>query len=288
MMGSFNGHALPGTFFICFSIWWTVNQVNRYYKCHGQNQVFRSTPIYPFSCGRFKFPLFEPVLKLCMVLTGIIGEMYEGYSSSDKKFIATGNIQHLTMYLAVAINCVVDILVYYKTPMPRDIDYAVLILLLGVEGFEFNFHLHGRHELDIHVHTLLIYAIIMNILGVILEMKYRNSLLAALTRSYGFFVQGTWFYQIGFTLYNPLSKGINWKKDETLHITMVTVYFVIHCQVIFLIMIGINSAVVCYHRCRSKRNKIDNNDFKMLLQHNVHNRESTPILMGESDDDNCL
>jgi hypothetical protein len=172
--------------------------------------------------------------------------------------------------------------------LPTTFVIPVQLLLLGVEGLEFNFHLHGRHDLDIHVHTLLIYAVIMNIIGVILEMKYRHSLLAALTRSYCFFVQGTWFYQIGFTLYNPFSKGINWKKDETLHITMVTVYFVIHCQVIFLIMIGINSAVVCYHRCRSNRNKMDDNTFRMLLQTNVNTGESTPILIGESDDDNCL
>jgi hypothetical protein len=66
--------------------------------------VFRSTPTYPFSCGRLKFPLFEPILKLCLVLTGSIGEIYEGYSFSDEKFIATGNIQHLTMYLSVGTN----------------------------------------------------------------------------------------------------------------------------------------------------------------------------------------
>jgi hypothetical protein len=34
-------------------------------------------------------------------------------------------------------------------------------------------------------------------------MKYRHNILAALSRTYFFLVQGTWFWQVGFILYNP-------------------------------------------------------------------------------------
>lgn len=238
-MGSFGGHALPGSFFIVFSVWWTVNQFYRYFT----RKKFTSTTTYPLSCGRYKIALFEPILKLVLICIGIIGEVYTGYDKRVGKFILSGNAQHATMFFTFGLTGVVDILLYFKVPLPKDLDYGIAVLALVVEGILFHFHLHGRNELDVRLHTLLVYCIVFNTLAVLAEMKFRNNALVALTRTLFFFVQGTWFWQIGFILYNPNPYAEKWLPADHFQLMMVTIYFTWHMSVVVLVMLVLGSVV---------------------------------------------
>ena len=75
-------------------------------------------------------------------------------------------------------------MVYHGAPLPQDIEYFVGCLAFIVEGVLFKFHLHGRTELDVLVHTLLLYVIYANVVVVILEARYRRSIMVALARAY--------------------------------------------------------------------------------------------------------
>ena len=238
-MGSFGGHALPGSFFIVFSVWWTVNQFYRYFT----RKKFTSTTTYSLSCGRYIIALFDLILKLVLICIGIIGEVYTGYDKRFGKFILSGNAQHATMFFTFGLTGVVDILLYFKVPLPKDLDYGIAVLALVVEGILFHFHLHGRNELDVRLHTLLVYCIVFNTLAVLAEMKFRNNALVALTRTLFFFVQGTWFWQIGFILYNPNPYAEKWLPADHFQLMMVTIYFTWHMSVVVLVMLVLGSVV---------------------------------------------
>lgn len=249
-MGTFAGHASPGSFFVVFALWWTFQMFHRYYTCLRRNSQFTSTVTYPCSCCcvRFKdFPV-ESIVKIFLVVVGFTSEIYTGYNFHVHRFTTPGNAQHATMFFFFGMSGILDILVYFKSPIPKDLDYVIVLLSLGVEGLLFHYHLHGRDVLDIQLHTLLIYAIVFNIIGIILEMKYRHNILAALSRPYFFLVQGTWFWQVGFILYNPNPYAEKWKPDDHVEFMMVTMYFTWHCGIDFLIMLAIGCAVATFHR----------------------------------------
>lgn len=285
-MGSFAGHALPGSFFIVFGLWWTISPLHRYFTCMRRKVPFKSTPTYPMSCGRFNLTLIEPVLKITVVIIGLFGEIYTGYNRKEKKFTLPGNAQHSTMFFVFGISGVVDILVHFKAPMPKDLDYAIMLLALGVEGLLFHFHLHDRSVLDVRLHTLLIYAIVFNILGVLLEMKYRHNLLAALCRSYCFIVQGTWFWHVGFILYSPLPNAQPWKPHDHFELMMVTMYFTWHYVVVFLIMLAIGCIVACFHRNCYHSNRMDTSAMESLIK--TERNDENGILILEATEDNDL
>ncbi|KAK3097878.1 hypothetical protein FSP39_014077 [Pinctada imbricata] len=247
-MGSFGGHALPGSFFILFALWWTVQMFNRYFQSLRRNTRFRSSVTYPCTClcGKLQEWPIEAVVKLFFVSLGFTMEIITG--SSDGKFTALGNGQHATMFFFFGLSGCIDLLLYFRAPLPKDLDYIITLLSVGIEGLLFHFHLHGRNELDVLLHTLLIYTIILNMMAICFEIRYRNSLLAALGRAYCFFLQGTWFWQVGFILYNPNPNAEKWKGDDHDELMIATMFFAWHVGAVFLIMLAIGGVIACFHK----------------------------------------
>lgn len=282
-MGTFTGHALPGSFFIGYSLWWTVQMFHRYYTCLQKNSTFTSTPTFSCSClcGRLKTLPIEAAVKIVLAAIGITGEIYTGYNFQLEKFTTPGNAQHATMFFFFGMSGVLDILSYCKAPLPKDLDYVILLLSLGVECLLFHFHLHDRTVLDTQLHTLLIYTIVFNIFALILEMKFRHNVVAALSRAYFFFLQGTWFWHIGFILYNPDPNAEPWKPDDHVEFMMVTMYFTWHCGIDFLIMLAIGGVVALIHR-KVGGYKEDEFCMKRLISTGANGQ--TLISIGDSDD----
>lgn len=63
-------------------------------------------------------------------------------------------------------------------------------------GFLFLYHLHGRDMLDVHVHTLLLYAIFGQAFICLLEVFHRGNILLELLRATLTILQGSWFWQV--------------------------------------------------------------------------------------------
>jgi len=145
---------------------------------------------------------------------------------------------------------VVDILVHHRAPLPEGIEYLAGCLAFVVEAVLFKFHLHGRTELDILLHTLLLYVVYANVVVVALEMRYRNSIAVALCRAYIVFLQGTWFWQAGFVLYNPMPGAVPWDEDDHRQMMVATMIFAWHMAAVFVIMVCIGAVVAaCQTRC---------------------------------------
>ena len=153
---------------------------------------------------------------------GVAAEVITAFNSG--KFEYMGNGQHATMYFFFGLCGLIDILVHHKVALPKGIDYAMHVVAFSVEGLLFNFHLHGRTELDVLIHVLLHYCVIGTVIAILVEMRYRRSILAALTRTFFVMLQGTWFWQVSFILYNPLPDAEPWKEDDHAQQTQGTLY----------------------------------------------------------------
>lgn len=243
-MGTFGGHALPGTFFIVFAVWWTVQTYRRYFRSLSKGgQPYRSSVTFPFDClcGRVRTWPWEGILKIFFTTIGFAGEIITAFK--DGRFTHLGNGQHATMFFFFGLSGVVDVLVHFRFPLPKDIDYIISTLAFVVEDVLFMFHTHGRTSMDVLIHTLLVYVIHANVLVCLVELKFRNNVTVTLARSYVVFLQGTWFWQAGFILYNPIPGAQKWNEEDHEQMMVVTMMFAWHMAAIFIIMITIGLVV---------------------------------------------
>lgn len=248
-MGNFPGHALPGSFFILFALWWVIQTFHRYYGTRKKNARFTSTATFKFSClcGKLKDMPLEAYFKLICVSVGFGLEIYTGFSK-EWRFVNLGNGQHATMFFFFGFTGVVDILLHYKCPLPPDMDYIAMAMAVTCEFILFKFHLHGRTDLDVLLHTLLLYAVGASIISVLLEMKYRNSVICTLARAYFTLLQGTWFWQVGWILYPPFESSFRWNQNDHEQMMIATMIFAWHAAVDMLLLLGIGGAVAALHR----------------------------------------
>jgi len=161
------------------------------------------------------------------------------------------------VFLLAGLSGLVDILVHHGAPLPQDIEYLVGCMAFIVEAVLFKFHLHGRTEMDVLVHTLLVYVIYANIILVALEIRYRHSIAVALSRAYSVLLQGTWFWQAGFLLYNPLPGAVAWLEDDHDQMMVVTMMFAWHMAAVAIIMLCIGAVVAA---CQSRRGHVISDD----------------------------
>ena len=251
-MGTFLGHAVPGTFFIMFSLWWTIQIFHRYYRSLKKNgEPFKSSVTFPCCClcGWLKNFEAEGLAKVAFTVVGFTGEVITGFH--EGKFEYMGNGQHATMFFFFGMSGIIDILVHHKIPIPKGIEYIMLTLAFAVAAILFRFHLHGRTDLDILIHTLLMYVVYACVIACLVEMRYRKSVLAVLARAFFVFIQGTWFWQTGFVLYNPLHGAKSW-EDEHDNMMIVSMMFAWHVAAVTIIMLIIGGIIGCIHRCQGE------------------------------------
>ncbi|XP_064615521.1 transmembrane protein 45B-like [Liolophura sinensis] len=280
-MGSFGGHALPGSFFIVYAFFLTTCAYVKFLQSSKGDTRFKSFASFYFPYGKLqRFPL-EGLLKVLLTTIALSIEIYTGFNNG--KFVAMGNAQHATMFAYFGFNGVIDLLQHFKAPLPRDTEYVTLAMAFMVEGLLFKFHLHGRSQLDVLVHTLLLYVVYACIISVIVEMKYRHSILSPLARAYFSLIQGTWFWQVGFILYNPSPNAVPWKADDHGELTLVTLLFAWHALADFIILLV---TTVTIHVCCRRRNGIAENDvgLKRLL-HSGSNGQAVVCVQSDSDSD---
>ena len=226
-MGSFLGHAVPGTLFLLLSLWWYLGALiqnshprhtsrsllgsehgtapRRKRRCKFNQQVWYSCQGSLLS----RIPL-EPILKVSGAILGILLELFPDHEyalmDKDGEFIVThlNNYGHCTMYAFFGLSGAVDLLLWHqKLPLPPGLDYIALATAFLIEGMLFAFHLDGRPQLDVRVHTLLYMIIFATAIITLIEMLWAKNALFSFVRAYLTALQGTWFYQIAFTFYGP-------------------------------------------------------------------------------------
>ncbi|KAL4658598.1 transmembrane protein 45B [Arapaima gigas] len=235
-MANFKGHALPGSFFLLFGLWWSVKYPLRH--CW-KKRLLGARQQMPKFFNRLEF--IEGVLKVFFAFVGIMAEQFvpDGphahlYNTKDQVWVKLMNWQHSTMYLFYGISGIADILSTSPLPVPQGLDRLCLSFALFVEGFLFYFHVQDRPHLDKHIHSLLLVAVFGGSASCFLEVFKRDHAVLELFRSSMAILQGTWFFQIGFVLF-PFS-GKEWDQELHDNIMFITMCFCWHYAVSLMIM----------------------------------------------------
>ncbi|KAM6969769.1 transmembrane protein 45B [Aplochiton taeniatus] len=234
-MANFGGHAIPGSFFLMFGLWWSVKFPLRHYSKKSQRTGRHNVTLFT------KLDYIEGAFKIFASFVGIMVEQFvvDGpharlYSRENQSWVKLMNWQHSTMYLFYGISGIADILSLSSTSVPVGLDRLGMSLALFVEGFLFYFHVHSRPPLDSHIHSLLLVAVFGGAASTMLEVFMRDNIVLELLRASLALLQGSWFYQIGFVLYPP--NGEEWDLKLHDNIMFVTMCFCWHIAVAILIV----------------------------------------------------
>lgn len=243
-MGSFIGHVVPGTMFILTSIWWYAGALRVCFrnimtpdtalahqrrKAKTVKDMIRKRTRAVYGCMGGKMP-FEPIAKVCLAVIGIFGELlYEkqwALLNKEHNFVKEhlNNYAHSSMFGFFGLSGIIDLVMFYDVaPLPAGLDFAFASLAFFVEGLLFYFHLDGRPELNVRVHTFIYMVAFFTAMVFVIEMWAVNKSIPALARAFLTSLQGAWFFQIAFVLHGPKP----W-KNTTENIEFLSVAFVMH------------------------------------------------------------
>lgn len=266
-MGSLHGHLVPGSMFITLSVWWYIGEIlqktrpNATARANRTRGKQRSTEIpslwYFCPCERLaKFPA-EPLIKVVFAVLGILGELPG--SNATSLFDSSGelvpshvdNYAHSMMYGFFGLTGVVDLVIWYKVlPLPPKFEYLVFSLAFWIEGFLFFFHLDGRDELNVRLHTIL-YIIVFVTAAVFLSAVFSDQFIPFMgfLKAYLISLQGSWFFQTGFVLFGPSP----WKNVHS-NVEFLGIVFAFHALVLFIV--HLTGHIICYH-CYIKKRLMD-------------------------------
>ncbi|XP_053421706.1 transmembrane protein 45A isoform X2 [Nycticebus coucang] len=243
-MGSFRGHAIPGSFFFIMGLWWSTKSILKY-VCKKQKRT-----CYLGSKTLFhRVEIVEGILVVGMALTGMAGEQFSTDGPhltlyKEGQWHQLMSWHHSTMYFFFGLSGMAEILCFTISSLPASLPKFMLSNAFFVEGFIFYNHTHGREMLDIFVHQLLVLVVLLTGLVAFMEFLLRGNILVELLRESLILLQGTWFWQIAFVLY-PLSGGPAWDQTDHDNILFLTICFCWHYALSFII-IGVNYAFITW------------------------------------------
>ena len=186
-------------------------------------------------------------------------------------YFARNNIQHITMYSGFVLQAFVEILLYNGYNLPKRSDFYFGLIAYSIEAFLFAFHLHSRAPMDIHLHVLLVYAIIGCCLSICLEIYNPKQVMFTYARILFTMLQGTWFWQTGFVLYPPYEVDfLKWNRCDHIQIMTITNLFCWH----FLLILSALLVQLCLlnkYYCSSKKAR-DKFDELIVIQEEWRNK----------------
>lgn len=206
----FLGHILTGTMFFIQGTWWAMSAWHAY-------SLRRHRKGYYAQGAYLVLPGIRPrcIEGFFKIACGIIGIFAFG-----KLLIAHGlfedarNAQHITFFMSLFLSGVFDLLTDHGAPLPPGTDYVGLLMGFSVEALLLYFHLDGRNKLDVLLHTLVFLTVVSEVACIAIEMVRRRSVLPTLGRTFFLILQGTWFLQIAFILYNQLPGTQPWEDTH--------------------------------------------------------------------------
>uniref|UniRef100_H0WQI3 Transmembrane protein 45A n=1 Tax=Otolemur garnettii TaxID=30611 RepID=H0WQI3_OTOGA len=245
-IGTFRGHAIPGSFLLILGLWWSTKSILKY-VCKKQKQT-----CYLGSKALFhRVDLLEGTIVVGMALIGewtisVSCFLLWGFLHTKKRYNMKLNWNQVTLFVfvrreAFACSC----LCHLNSCPPASLCLLFLIFHRRFfESFIFYNHTHGREMLDIFVHQLLVLVVLLAGLVAFMEFLLPGNVLLELLRESLILLQGTWFWQIGFVLY-PLSGGPGWDQTDHDNIMFLTICFCWHYALSFIIL-GVNYAFITW------------------------------------------
>ncbi|XP_077989892.1 transmembrane protein 45B-like [Glandiceps talaboti] len=295
--GTFEGHVLPGTFFLVYGFWWTFH-ITRIYIIHNNDHYSvlvnrpRSSKKYSRClCYVFiqKAQLFEGVTK---VLATLVGALLEANSASwemvdDKnRFHGQNNWHHVTMYMFFGFSGIVDVLSQTCVRLAPGRDKLYLSIAFAAEGFLFYLHSSGSKPLDAILHKLLVLAIFGGAISTFFEMWLVKQRFLPFFRVAFILLQGTWFYQIAFTLFDPRSGDIKWDEQNRVNVAFIVMSFTWHCLGVVIFLNVVYGSMALFYWCKyGKGKKTDINEKEIVGNSFELVVENKKLLDSDNDND---
>ena len=205
-----------------------------------------------------------PIEALFIIIStalGIVTELSAGFHRTGGHtlfFMGENSLQHVATYTMFFIVGIIGLLIHCRAPIPKHLDIAAVNLAFSAEALSFYFHGHTRSLVEIQLHVLLALAICSTVVCNIFEMAQReNQIYATLLRAYCTFIQGSWFFTIGFFLYSPYHAHYGEIKDPDEHQTsmLISYYFVVHMAI--GLFVSILLSLPAYYISKCNRQSID-------------------------------
>ncbi|XP_059166387.1 transmembrane protein 45B-like [Physella acuta] len=278
-MGDLKGHALPGSLFLLYGLWWAFCSIRRFFLCRRAGSKYVSTVTFscPCPCGPLaKLPV-EGIVKVGLTTFGMLAEII-----FNLPVPSMGIIQHATMYFFFLVSGIVDIVMHYGAPLPPGTDYVAVALAFAVEGLLFYYHLHGREIVDIQIHLLLVYVVALTVVVILIEARFQRSALLPLCRSYLLMLQGSWFWAVGIILYGHDKNSLAWDLQNHMDVMRATIYFSWHCAFHFIVLLVL---VVVMGRCYHHQTGQNGTDLHLTVLENGDKQEGYRMLTAADDGD---
>lgn len=213
-MGTFIGHILPGAGFFLLGLWHLYNTLGAYVRSpwHFKSRTwFFPHGIKPLRHAELYFIMLGSCISIAAELF-ICPQKHQPWAedwSIPPEHL--NNFEHSTISMFMLIYATTALMIdIFQIHVPRGWVPAMAAIALSQEFLLFHFHSADHMGLEGHYHWLLQLPIAVGILALLVEIVISQHLPVVVTlRSMSILLQGTWFIQMGITLWTPslLPKG---------------------------------------------------------------------------------
>lgn len=243
-----------GSVLVLWAVWLCANIFVRYHRSRNTQIVFKSSLTYTISYMRGlirNWPI-EAIVKLSVlpiVMLYLIHRANLEYGVGCFREITKATIVGFVMFTAM-----LELFRHLTSGVPPGIDYGTTALVFMCCGILNIYHIEGTSQLEIVAGNFLFVCTIVTAVSVLVEMRFRHHIIAALSRPLSLMVTGTWLWQMAFVLYPP--RGVEaWDTEGIASIMLTNVSFSWHIVVNIMVTLSISGIVNCVIKNNHKPDK---------------------------------
>nr|XP_039270326.1 transmembrane protein 45B-like isoform X1 [Styela clava]XP_039270327.1 transmembrane protein 45B-like isoform X2 [Styela clava] len=285
-MGTWEGHISPGVAFYSFGIVFCVQNSWAYFtrgrKFHRMPSKTNTKFGKVYSKVR-QFPL-DSFMKIIYGFGAAMAELF--YPPGTNKLIlldSNGNWvhmnewQHFTMYSAFMISGIVDI-ISQKLLKEREttLEKTIIAMAFYITALLLFFHKHGKGELELEAHGLLLYANLAVCASLTLEVWRPFDQKLIWLHTLLIMQMGSWLFHLAYILFRPIG-GEKWDSNNMHNLMILPIFYSWHIILNCTVMGIIHVLTWIYYRYRvsSSYSRIDNSELQCCMPSHSDDNDST-------------